>query len=162
MSDKEPIAWFTINGRHIPVFEGDTEEEVRKRVQIKKNSDTVNKLNENSKTSPKNLKLENIKAEDANKTTDILRLGTSQRYRFKEGTDIRNVYVFAGSGTSTEFRDAKKYAKRYGGKAEDWRHCTGNAIITNGNVTLRREVHWVQGKDGKMREAFIKVRREYD
>ena len=30
-------------------------------------------------------------------------------------------------------------------------------IVTDGRRNFVREVHWVQGKDGVIREAFIKV-----
>jgi hypothetical protein len=108
---------------------------------------------------PKRLYMSDLSADEANRTTDILDLHTKQRYRFKEGTTITEVHAFAGKGTSRVFRDAQKYARRYpqGGNIEDWQHCSGQAQITNGKKVLRREIHWVQGKDGKMHEAFIKV-----
>ena len=162
--------WITVNGNHIPLFEGESKEEAVSRFtenkrgndektrQIANNKAEANRLNKQDP--PKQLRLSNVKAEDANKSSDVLNLRTKQRYRFKEGTDIRNVYVFAGKGCAKEFRDAEKYAKRYAkygeGKAEDWQHCAGMARITDGRRVLNREVHWVQGKSGKIREAFIK------
>lgn len=165
--------WITMHGNHIPLFDGESKEEaINNFLETKKHEDSKQKQisqnkaeadKRNKQTPPKQLHLPNIKAEEANKTSDVLHLKTKQRYRFKEGTEIRNAYVFCGNGSSKEFRNAKKFFDRYSkthpetGKIEDWQHCAGMAIITNGKQTLHREVHWVQGKDGKIREAFIKV-----
>lgn len=164
--DREPIAWITMNGSHVPIYSGDSKEDIFNRSVAHRNSDTKQKQiarNEQQANSaksaqdpPRRLYLADIKAEDANKSSDILNLRTKQRYKFKDGTKLTEVHVFAGKGCSKEFRDADKYAKRYGGKASDWQHCSGKATITNGEKTLSREVHWVQGADGRMREAFIK------
>ena len=127
--------------------------------QIEKNKAEAKERNQSNTTPPRRLYLDDVSADEANKSTDILNLKTKQRYSFKSGTKITEVHVFAGKGCSKEFRDAEKYAKRYpesGKNKEDWQHCSGIAQITNGSKVLEREVHWVQGKDGKMREAFIK------
>ena len=170
MADREPVGWFTMNGKRVPIFEGESKADAINRSIAKRNSDIrekqIAKNKEQSdkargaqkpyRVNPKNLGLNDIKAEDANKSSDVLHLRTRQRYKFKEGTKITQVEAFAGKGCKREFRDAEKYAKRYGGKKEDWQHCSGKAVITNGKHDLKREVHWVQGADGKMREAFIK------
>lgn len=175
MAKGEPIGWITLNGNHIPLYKGDSKAEAIQRFinakvrkegetkdkQIEQAREEAKKLNEQNQqpaTPPRRLNINNIKAEDANKTTDVLHLGNRRRYVFKDGTEIQNAYVFAGAGCSKTFRDAAKYAKRYGGEPGEWQHCAGWGIITNGEVTMRREIHWVQGKDGKVREAFIKVR----
>ena len=168
MADREPKVWITMNGQHVPIFEGESRADAVNRAiaknnerlkekQIAKNKEQAVQLNKNNQPLPKRLDLPNIPAEEANKTSDVLHLKTKQRFRFKEGTKIVQVYVFAGKGCSKVFRDAEKYARRWGGKAEDWQHCAGKAQITNGKQTFVREVHWVQGADGKMHEAFIKV-----
>ena len=165
--------WITVNGQHVPIFEGETQEdavnrftnrenaaktsEQQKSQQIAKNEAEAKELNkQDSQPLGKRLYLPDVSADEANKTSDILNLGTKQRYKFQAGSKITNVHVFAGKGCSRPFRDAEKYAKRYGGKIEDWQHVSGNAKITDGSKVLEREVHWVQGKDGKMHEAFIK------
>ena len=163
---KNITEWITVNGHHVPIYEGESKDEAvgrftkmmesdrQKSDQIAKNKAEADK--KNTSDPPRRLYLNDISASVANKTSDVLHLRTKERFRFKDGTNIRNVYVFAGKGCSKEFRDAEKYAKRWGGKAEDWQHCAGFAKITNGSKVLDREVHWVQGKDGKVREAFIK------
>lgn len=158
------MRWVTVNGKHIlldPNYKSQSqiknESIARKNEEIKNKQMARNKEEADSrKPLPKILYLPDIPASEANTSSDVLNLRTKQRYRFKNGTFIKNVYVFAGKGCSKEFRDASKYAKRWGGKPEDWQHCAGMAQITNGKVTLNREVHWVQGKDKKVREAFIK------
>lgn len=171
--EQEPIAWMTTkSGKHVPIYSGDSQEDAIKRAfaketaqrnedkkasDIAKSKEQADKLNApQPQRLPRHLALKDIRAEDANKTSDVLHLRTKERYKFVDGTKITKVEVFAGKGCSKEFRDAEKYAKRWGGKAEDWQHCSGNAKITNGSKVLTREVHWVQGRDGKVREAFIK------
>ena len=176
MADKEPTAWVTVNGQHVPIFEGESKGDAINRAIAKSNSDTKSRQIANNqqqsnkakqgqrpyKVNPKNLGLNDIKAEDANKTSDVLNLRNKQRFKFKDGTKITQVEAFAGKGCKREFRDAQKYADKYGkkdpklAKASDWQHCSGKAVLTNGKYDIKREVHWVQGADGKMREAFIK------
>ena len=182
--EREVIGWFTVNGVHRPIYEGESKQDAYNREVAKLNEDTKNRqiakskeqadrLNgkiqrdnlKNATNLPKTLALKNIKAEEANKTSDVLKLGqgkNGKRFDFKNGTEIRDAYVFAGKGCRKEFRDAQKYADKYAkkglniGKAEDWQHCAGKAVITDGVKDYVREVHWVQGNDGKIREAFIK------
>jgi hypothetical protein len=167
------VDWITVNGNHVPVFEGETtedavkrftkvsESESKKESQIAQNKAQADKLNEEEKASapPRRLYLNDISAEDANKGSDVLNLRTKQRYKFADGTKITQVHVFAGNGCSKTFNDAEKYAKRYSADSSDpkkWQHVSGIAKITNGSQVLEREVHWVQAKDGRIREAFIK------
>ena len=130
--------------------------EPNKERNIKQSEADGQRLTKESQQVPRRLYLQDIPAETANKTSDILNLRTKQRYRFKNGTKLTRVHVFAGKGCSKEFRDAEKYARRYGGRASDWQHCSGIGYITNGSSLLKCEIHWVQGKDGNLREAFIK------
>ena len=165
MSDNKPIIWITKNGKHVPLQDN---KYASKRIaaynsEVQEKQIAANKKqSEDAKqqTLPKQLHLPNIKAEDANKTTDVLNLRTKKRYTFKDGTEITGVYAFAGKGCLKKFRDAQKYADKYRklglGSAKSWQHCAGNAVITDGSKVLKREVHWVQGKDGRVREAFIK------
>lgn len=178
MAEREVIAWITVNGNHVPVYKGESpsmaskrffkekavtddvakkNEEDKKRT-IEKTKEEAKKLNkeEEKKSLPKQAPLPDVSVKDANKKTDILDLYSKQRYRFAK--DVTGVYAFAGKGSSKEFRDAEKYAKRYGGKASDWQHCAGFTTITNGRNTFNVEVHWVQIEGGSIREAFIKRR----
>jgi len=147
--------WDWENGLEIDT--GGSGDRNKTRAQVEKEWEKAKEEEERAKA-PKRLYLDDISAEEANKTTDILDLQTKDRYSFKSGTKLTGVYVFAGKGCSKVFRDAEKYAKRWGGKASEWQHCAGMGYITNGKKTYQREIHWVQGADGKMREAFIKYR----
>lgn len=176
MAEKEVIGWITVNGNHVPVYKGESpsmatkrfikekdatdsivekNEEAKERT-IEKAKEEAKKLNseEEVKKLPRQLPLPDVSMQDANKRSDILDLRTYKRYKFV--SDITGVYAFAGKGSSKEFRDAKKYADRYGGKAENWQHCAGHAKISNGEVTADAEVHWVQIEGGNVREAFVK------
>lgn len=156
---KRPIKqWITVNGKHIPIYADADEDEKKKDAQIEMTKKEGDRLNA-EKNPPKRLYLDDISAENANRATDILDLSTRKRYQFKSGTSLTNVYVFAGKGCSKEFRDAQKYANRYPSSSKDpkdWQHCAGIGYVTNDEDTLHCEIHWVQGKDGKVREAFIK------
>ena len=167
MADTEPKIWITVNGRHIPIYnkgnalnksiaQANADIKSRQIAENKRQADSARDAQKRHRVNPKNLPLEDIPAEEANRTSDVLNLRTRKRYRFKDGTKITQVEAFAGRGCKREFRDAPKYAKKYGGKPKDWQHCSGNAVLTNGYHDFKREVHWVQGADGKMRDAFIK------
>lgn len=58
MSDKEPIAWITRGGKHIPIF--DEEYEPNKDDQIEKNKKQADRLNSESKSSSLEDKYKNI------------------------------------------------------------------------------------------------------
>lgn len=176
MEEREILGWITVNGNHVPVYKGESPSMATKRfLREKSNTDKVvekdrkekersieqnkkeaEKLNkeEAKKSLPKRAPLPNISVKEANRRSDILDLGTKKRYKFV--SDVTDVYAFCGKGSSKEFRDASKYAKRYGGKAEDWQHCAGRATISNGKVTANAEIHWVQLEGGNIREAFVK------
>ena len=47
---KEPIGWFTANGRHIPIMEGETKDEAIKNWQIERNKQEAKKLNKETGT----------------------------------------------------------------------------------------------------------------
>lgn len=55
---------------------------------------------------------------------------------------ISNVHIIAGSGTQTVFRSANKYAKAYGGKAEEWTKRVGK--IESDKYIF--DIHWVEHK----------------
>lgn len=169
MAEKRLVKdWITIKGVHIPIFEKESKQDAYNRQVAKSNEDIKQKQiaenkrqaqqaqSQSSNKLPRRLYLDDMSADFANKHTDILDLGTKRRYQFKGGTNITKVEVFAGKGCSKEFRDAEKYAKRWGGKPKDWQHCSGIAQITNGIKEFTREVHWVQGDDQIPHEAFIK------
>lgn len=90
------------------------------------------------------------------KNYDILDLATGEMYHFVEGSKIQNVQVFAGKGSSTAYRNAEKYASRYGGKAEDWQHCKGFGWIETEDGDMRVEVHWSQCEGIGKFDFFVK------
>ena len=141
-------------GSHVLHVSQFVDHEPNKNRQIDNNTQEAQERNK----LPRRLYLKDIPAERANKTSDVLNLRTKERYKFKEGTKITDVHVFAGKGCLKPFEKAQKYVDRYGGKVEDWQHCSGVAYIVNnsGLKVQKVEVHWVQDKDNKIREAFIK------
>lgn len=87
---------------------------------------------------------------------DILDLQTGERYHLAEGSRLQDVKVFAGKGTRTAFRDAEKYADRYGGAAEDWQHAKGVGTLETPDGERHAELHWVQCEGLGKREMFVK------
>lgn len=55
---------------------------------------------------------------------------------------ISNVHIIAGNETQTVFRSASKYAKQYGGKAQEWTKRVGK--IESDKYVF--DVHWVEHK----------------
>ena len=171
MADPKDLDWITVNGRHVPILDGEFKQDAFNRVIAKNNEDAkqrqiaenkkqADKLNASEKKLPKRLRLPNKSGDEANKTSDVSILGSSKRFRFAKNSYISDVVVFCGKGTSTVFRNAAKFANRkdlkHLGAPEEWQHCSGKAKITDGRSTYVTEVHWVNGNDGKIREAYVK------
>lgn len=87
---------------------------------------------------------------------DILDLASGDRYHLVEGSKLQNIQVFAGKGTKTVFRDAEKYAERYGGAAKEWQHVKGRGWISTSDGYRFVELHWVQCTGIGKREMFVK------
>ena len=90
------------------------------------------------------------------KNYDVMDLETGEIYHFAENTRIQNSEVFAGKGTSSEYRRAYKYAEKYGGEIKDWQHCKGDAIIRTTDGDFKAEVHWSQCEGFGKHDFFIK------
>lgn len=87
---------------------------------------------------------------------NVLDLKTGKEYNFVEGTRITNVKVFAGKGSNTEYRQAYKFAERYGGSESDWQHVKGIGHIDFDGEDVLAEVHWSQCDNIGKVEFFIK------
>lgn len=53
---------------------------------------------------------------------------------------ISNVHIIAGDGTQTVFRSASRYAREYGGKAQEWTKKAGK--IESDKYVF--DIHWVE------------------
>ena len=87
---------------------------------------------------------------------DILDLQTGDMYHLSEGSRLQDIQVFAGKGTRVQFRDAEKYAKRYGGNRDDWQHVKGRGMVDTSEGERPAELHWVQCDGIGKREMFVK------
>ena len=90
------------------------------------------------------------------KNYTVMDLNTGEFFQFSQDSRIRNVEVFAGKGSRTEFRKAEKYAERHGGKAEDWQHVKGHGVIETPEGDRPAEVHWVQCSGIGKFDFFVK------
>ncbi len=86
----------------------------------------------------------------------VLDLETGIRYHLAKGTKMQDVEVFAGKGSKTEFRQAAKYAERYGGAASDWQHAKGKCVLSTEDGDVKAEIHWVQCDGVGKKEMFVK------
>ena len=90
------------------------------------------------------------------KNYEVLDLATNERYQFAEGSKIQNVKVFAGKGSKTPYRNAQKFADRYGGVAADWQHVKGKGLLETEDGDRFAEVHWSQCEGIGKVEFFVK------
>ena len=90
------------------------------------------------------------------KNYDVLDLQTGEKFHFVEGTKIQDVEVFAGKGVKTPYRNAWKFANKYGGKEKDWQHVKGKGILDFYGESRRAEVHWSRCAGIGNHEFFIK------
>ena len=90
------------------------------------------------------------------KNYDIMDLATGEIFHLVEGTRLHDVEVFAGKGTRTIFRDAEKYAERYGGNPENWQHTKGFGTVDYYGDEIEAELHWVQCEGIGKFEFFVK------
>lgn len=87
---------------------------------------------------------------------DVMDLQTGDLYHLSEGSRLWDIEVFAGRGTRSVFRNAEKYADRYGGAAQDWQHVKGKGIVETPDGDRPAELHWVQCQSIGKKEMFVK------
>lgn len=87
---------------------------------------------------------------------DIMDLATGEIFHLAEGSRLQNKEVFAGKGSKTPYRNAEKYAERYGGKAEDWQHVKAIGTLETDEGDQLAEIHWSQCEGVGKREMFVK------
>ncbi|MCR4746655.1 MAG: hypothetical protein K5894_15675 [Lachnospiraceae bacterium] len=86
----------------------------------------------------------------------IMDLQTGEIYHFAEGSKLQNKEIFAGKGSHTPYRNAEKYAKKYGGKIEDWQHLKAISTLETPDGDRKAEVHWSQCDGYGKHDFFIK------
>ena len=87
---------------------------------------------------------------------DIMDLETGEHFTLAEGTSLRNVQVFAGKGVKKPYEKARKYAKKYGGRVEDWQHAKGIGTVDYYGEYRDAELHWSQCDGYGKHDFFIK------
>lgn len=86
---------------------------------------------------------------------EVLDLETGYVYNFTEGRSLYDVKVFAGKGTSKEYRRAYVYAEKWNNDPAEWQHVKGKGYIDTINGSELVEVHWSQC-EGIKDDFFIK------
>ena len=87
---------------------------------------------------------------------DIMDLETGEMYHLAEDEILRDKKIFAGKGSKKEYRDAWKYAERYGGNIEDWQHVKARGVVSASDGDRLAEIHWSQCDGVGKKEMFIK------
>ena len=87
---------------------------------------------------------------------DIMDLRTGDFYHLAEGTYLRNKEVFAGKGSKKAYKNADKFAERYGGKPEDWMHVKGIGTLETEDGNIDAELHWSECEGIGKVEMFVK------
>lgn len=90
------------------------------------------------------------------KNYDIMDLETGEHFSLAEGTSLRNVQVFAGKGVKKPYEKARKYAKKHGGRVEDWQHAKGIGTVDYYGEYRDAELHWSQCDGYGKHDFFIK------
>lgn len=90
------------------------------------------------------------------KADGVLDLETGVRYQLAKGSKLQDVEIFAGKGSKKEFRQAEKYAQRYGGAASNWQHAKGKCMLATDEGDVKAEIHWVQCEGIGKKEMFVK------
>lgn len=86
----------------------------------------------------------------------VMDLKTGECFYFAEGTRLQDVEVFCGKGTKNTYRNAEKYAKKHGGKIEEWQHAKAIGILDTPEGYRKAEVHWSQHSEYGKHDFFIK------
>lgn len=87
---------------------------------------------------------------------DIMDLQTGEHFSLAEGSRLRDVEVFAGKGVRTPYRQAEKFAEKYGGRPENWQHVKGKGEVDYYGDIILAELHWSQCEGIGKVEFFIK------
>lgn len=87
---------------------------------------------------------------------DVLDLTTGETFQIAHGSKVTNIEVFAGKGVKTPYRNAAKYAERYGGKPEDWQHVKGIATLICYGEEQKAEIHWSRCENIGNVDRFVK------
>lgn len=90
------------------------------------------------------------------KNYDIMDLETGEHFQLVEGTRLQDQETFAGKGTKNTYRKAENYAKKYGGKVEDWQHTKATGTVDYYGESRKAELHYSQCEGIGKVEFFIK------
>lgn len=73
-----------------------------------------------------------------------------------KGANITDVEVFAGKGTNSILRVKNHLENNYGGKADDWQHSKGHALVDTPKGPQKANVHWFEEETVGVVEMFVK------
>ena len=88
-------------------------------------------------------------------------LRTGEFYYLVPRTSIQSVQVFAGKGTSNEYRDAWIYVEKFERKGietdiDDWMHLKGVGVLDTEEGPRRANIHWSESDATGPVDFFVK------
>ncbi|MDD7583855.1 hypothetical protein [Tractidigestivibacter sp.] len=90
--------------------------------------------------------------------TDKVRDTDGTLRQLKLMSEVTGIKAIAGAGASKKIRDVKRLCKKYGGSSLKWRKMRGTAIIDDGGIDYKVELHWYN-KVGGIRVYEVKIKR---
>lgn len=79
--------------------------------------------------------------------------------RIVPDTQIEEIEVFAGRGTSKKLDVAKNLVENYGGIKTEWQHTKGQGFVFGDDgMPMREEIHWFEEPSVGIKEPNIKPR----
>lgn len=128
MADREPVAWFTVNGMHIPIFDGESKEDAFKRSQMERSKKEADNRNAEIKSHYKfhaeqSKKLESDKYESGTYDINTLKpvsFDSGYQFTFSQIGDnySEEEYNSLVSGTQSKIDDKTVYAGKFEGTPE--------------------------------------------
>lgn len=116
MKNEEPIRWITVNGRHIPLYEGQSVNEAIKENLIKKNKESAQKLNASNHSNHYKFHQEQVKKLESSKYEDgTYNVGSLKPVSFEKGYQ----FTFCQIGDDYSELEYNRLVNSILGKIED-------------------------------------------
>ena len=161
--EKQPIDWITVNGNHVPIFEGQSKKNAISSFIKDKSPMYKDKSYTSGAGSEEDIKLPDEqlpKSVGARWVNEIISMPDGTSAKFVEGSKITNKQVFVGKGCKRKIDEVERLVKDYvGSLAENWQKVKGNArILLENGEEIEAEIHWYQEEN--IRRVEYKFKKE--
>lgn len=139
MSEKENTQWITVNGAHIPIYDGQSREAAV--ISFMKDNEIPSKKKDRIKLPDEKLP----RSCGARWINYNIQMPDGTTAHFQEGSKLHHKEVFAGKGCKRKIDQVDKLVDHYGGKAEDWQKIKAfGTIVTEDGEIEEAEIHWYE------------------